>query len=399
MRGHVSAYDTKAGRRWRVIYDAPPDPLTGRRRQTSKRGFKTQRDAQKSLRAILDLVDDGTYQGPFTSTVAQYLTGWVEGLRVKPSTRANYRQSIDLHLVPIKAKDGRPRPGIGGIKLRALTAEHLDTLYRWLETEGRQDAKPLAIKTIRHVHTAVRKALADAVDRGYVPRNVADLAHPPTQKQARSRQALDGVWSAEQLRAFLAASKDHRLHAAFYLTAMTGMRRAEVLGLRWADIDLDAATVRIRWTLVQIAGEMIDQDSAKTDAGERTVALDPSTVAVLRDHRRRQLEDRMASGPAWQSDVDRVFADPIGRPVRPDLLLRHLQRVAALAGLPKINVHGLRHTYATVALRAGVDVEVVSKRLGHSDIAITLNIYRHVRDTDDQAAAALAATAILGEAQ
>lgn len=158
MKGHVSSYSTKSGRRWRVVYDGLPDPVTGRRRQTSKRGFKTQRDAQRMLRGILDQVDDGSYQAPHNGTCAECLAGWVEGIRVKPTTRSNYRQCIDLHLLPIRSKDGRTRPGIGGIKLRALTPDHLDRLYQWLEQQGRRDGKPLSPKSVRHVHTCIRKA-------------------------------------------------------------------------------------------------------------------------------------------------------------------------------------------------------------------------------------------------
>jgi integrase len=240
----------------------------------------------------------------------------------------------------------------------------------------------------------MRKALADAVDRGYVLRNVADLAHPPTQRAARSSSAKV-VWSPAQLRAFLTAAADDRLYAALLLLATTGMRRGEVAGLRWSTVDLDAATLTIRYTATMVGGLVIDQDSAKTDAGERTIALDPATVDALREHRRAQREDRLAVGELW-TESGRVFVDQLGRPVRPDVLLRRVRHHADAAGLPPVTVHQLRHSYATAALRAGVPVEVLSKRLGHASIAITLDTYRHVQEGEDQAAAALAAGAILG---
>lgn len=172
---------------------------------------------------------------PGVEQVAAYLKEWVGGIRVRPTTRANYETCINVHLVSTRARDGRNRPGIGGLKLQALRPEHLDRLYRYLEVEGKHTTdgpRRLAVKSIRHVHTAIRKALQDAVVRGYVPRNVADLAHPPTQRQARSRKAEDEVWTADQLRTFVTASREDGLHALFHLVCTTGMRRAELLGLR-----------------------------------------------------------------------------------------------------------------------------------------------------------------------
>ena len=328
---------------------------------------------------------------------------------MKPTTRSNYRTCIETHLIPVMARDGRSRPGIGGLRLQALTAEHLDELYRWLEREGKQVTKlnpktgrmdgggvPLAPKSVRHVHTTIRKALADAVVRGYVTRNVADLAQPPTQRQARSRKAVDDVWTKEQTRRFLEAAADDELAPLFHLALMTGMRRGELLGLRWSTVDLDEARLRVRWTVTQADGRPVEQDSTKTDAGERTIALDPGTVAVLRRHRQAQLEGRMMVGGAWEDEVGRVFTNPVGRLLVPKTVLTRLHRIAADAEVPPISIHGLRHTYATLALRTGMDVDVLSRRLGHADISITLSIYAHVRDADDQAAADVAAAAILG---
>lgn len=135
-----------------------------------------------------------------------------------------------------------------------------------------------------------------------------------------------------------------------------------------------------------VGGLVIDQDSAKTDAGERTIALDPTTVRALREHRRAQREDRLVAGDLW-TDSGRVFVEQFGAPLRPDVLLRRVRDHADAAELPPVTVHQLRHSHATAALRAGVPVEVLSKRLGHASVAITLDTYRHVQEGEDQAAA------------
>jgi integrase len=399
MSGHVGKYRTKAGTQlWRYTVELPPDEH-GRRRQRTRRGFRRKVDADRAMRAELHGVEQGTAVDRSTVTVAAYLREWVEGIRVRPTTKANYETCITVHLIPTTAKDGRSRPGIGGVQLQALRAEHLDRLYRYLEVEGKHTKdgpKPLAIKSIRHVHTTIRKALQDAVARGYVSRNVADLAHPPTQSQARSRMAVDAVWTTDQLRQFLAASAGDPMHALFHLACTTGMRRAELLGLRWADVDLDIPELRVRWTITEARGKVVEQDGAKTRAGERVIALDQATARALREHRAAQHQHRLLLGPAWADEVGRVFTNPIGRILVPGTILDRLHRIAAEAGLPRIGVHGLRHSYATAALRAGVDIDVVSKRLGHADVAITLNVYSHVRRSDDRAAAERAAAAILG---
>jgi integrase len=387
VKGNVDSYMTAAGKRWRIRYDLPPDPITGRRRATTKRGFTRERDAQRALREILVSVERGTYVEPSQAPLGAYLGRWLDGIRVRPTTLAQYRQCADVYVIP----------RLGGIPLHALTPEHLDGLYRQLERSGRRDGRGLAPKSVRHVHTMLRKALQDATQRGHVLRNVADLANPPTAKQARSTAPKDRVWTGEQLRMFLESVRDDRMHAAWHLLATTGMRRGELLGLRWSDVDLDARRLHVEQALTVVGGKPT-WTLVKTDRGSRVVALDQVTVAVLRAHRTTQLEERMVAGPVWHEDEHGplVFTRQDGGPVHPERLSDWFEQRCGSAGLPHIGVHGLRHSYITVALRAGVSPEVLSPRVGHADVAITLSIYAHVRREDDEAAAATAASAILG---
>lgn len=406
MSGYCKKYDTKAGKRWRVIYDGPPDPETGKRRQRQKRGFTRERDAQRFLRDQLAKVEDGTYVARSTQTLAEYLRDALDGMKLRDTARANYEGAARYVI-----------PRIGGVKLQALTPEHLDKLYRELERHGKRAGKcstagvtcrehgckperhaGLAPKSVRHVHTCLHRVLAEAVKRGHLPRNVASLANPPTQEQAKSKKAKDGVWTAEQLGTFLRHVASDRLYAAWVLVCTTGMRRAEILGLRWKDVDLKAGTLTIAQTVTVAGNKLVWQDQAKTKAGARTVALDPATVAALHEHRKRQPDEREAAA-TWCDDEHGplVFTDEHGAVFQPDRFLRTLRRHADACGLPRTDVHGLRHAYATAALHAGVNVEVLSARLGHASPSITLDVYSHVLDGDDAQAAATVATAIFGK--
>jgi integrase len=184
------------------------------------------------------------------------------------------------------------------------------------------------------------------------------------------------VWSPEQLRAFLDHVRGDRLYAAWLLLATTGRRRGEVAGLGWVDVDLDAGRVSPRRPRVVVNHEVLVSEP-KTAKGRRSIAIDPATAAALRDHRRWQLEDRLAVGPGWE-DAGLVFTWPDGWPLHPERFCKWFEQHARAAGLPKIRLHDVRHSYASAALAAGIPAKIVSERLGHANIAITMDTYSHV---------------------
>jgi integrase len=247
---------------------------------------------------------------------------------------------------------GRVEPHIGSVRLQQLTPARLNQLYGEL-------GESLAPSTVRVCHSILRRAFADAVKWNRLARNPADAASPP-----RSRSRSMRTWSAEELRRFIDHVRDDRLYAAWHTLAMTGLRRGELLGLTWDAVDLKTGRLAITRALVPAKGGP-ELTEPKTASGRRNVALDPGTVAALREHRKRQLEERLAWGSAYR-DCGFVFCREDGPPVWPADFSAAFKRHVKAAGLPVIRLHDLRHTHATLALEAGVHPKVVSERLGHA---------------------------------
>jgi len=377
--------DGRGRERWRVNYELPPHPETGRRRKSTKRGFPTRRAARAYEDEMRGRVSAGEIPAVGRpESLRTYLRAWYVGVGGKATTRAHYRDMCEWYIIPT----------LGGVPLEKLSAEQVDAVYRLLETQGGRRGQGLAPKTVRLVHVVLHRALSVAVERGHVRRNVASLAHPPSAKAAKSRNS-ERVWTPEQLRTWLAHIQGDRLFAVWRLIATTGLRRGEACGLHWQDVDLESGAVRVRWELTVVDGAPVWVDGAKTPAGERTVELDAETVSVLRTYHARLSQEKLTAGPAYH-DLDLVVCWEDGTLMHPDRLLRALYRHAKALDLPRIDVHGLRHSYATMALDDGVDHKVVQERLGHASAATTMDVYRHVSDAQHRAAAERIAKRITG---
>jgi integrase len=365
--------------------EAVRDPSTGKRRQAWHSGFKTRKDAEKGLSEILSRLDRGTYVQPSKLTVTEYLDDWLAAITasVRPSTWESYERNLRVHV----------KPRLGSTQLQGLTASMLNALYAELLLDGRsKQEKGLSPRTVRYIHTILRKALKDAVRWNHLARNVADSADPPKPRSGQARLAQ--TWTAPQLRRFLDHVKGDRLYPAYLLAATTGMRRGEIAGLRWQDIDFDTSRVAIRQTLIVI-GYQLRWSTPKTDRGRRNIAIDPATMDALRSHRAAQAAEKLVIGPDY-ADADLVFAGPSGTPTHPEALSAAFERHSKAAGLPRIRFHDLRHTHATLALQAGIHPKIVSERLGHADIALTLNTYSHAIPALEETAAAVVADLVLG---
>lgn len=380
MRGHIR----RRGKTWSVVVELGRDDR-GQRKQKWHSGYRTKREAERALVEILGRLERGTYVEPTRQDLAAYLREWLPAVRstVRPGTWNSYRTNMERHVIP----------RIGTVPLQRLGAEHLNGLYAELLESGRCDGRGgLSPRTVRYTHTILHRALRDAVRWGRLPRNVADLADAP-----RSKAPEMQTWHQEELKRFLDNVVTDRLYAAWLLLATTGLRRGELLGLRWQDVVLDTGRIVIRQSLMSVGGEL-NLSAPKTSKSRRGLSLDPTTTAVLRAHRGRQLQERLAWGPDYQ-DAGLVFCREDGAPVRPDSFSRRFQTLASAAGLPVIRVHDVRHTYASIALTAGTHPKVVADRLGHSTIGTTLDTYSHVvQSLEDQAAAQVAAVILGGPA-
>jgi integrase len=370
MRGHIR----QQGKTWYAIVNLGRDASTGKRKQKWHR-FSSRREAQAGLTEILSRLDRGTYVEQTKVTVAQFLDEWFTATSAtrRASTNATYRSVISAHLVP----------NIGEMRLQALMPATLNALYSTLLSTGKSGA------TVRYVHAVMRKALGDAQRWNMVARNAADAADPP---RVARRQIT--TWSAREVRSFLAHVAPDRLCAAYVLSATTGMRRGEVLGLRWRDVDLDAGRVSIAQTLVSIAGAAY-MSEPKTTRGRRMIALDATTTNALTRHRAAQMFERATAGR--YVDHDLVFVQEDGSPLSPAAFSDAFWHHVKAAKLPRIRLHDLRHTHATLALAAGVHPKVVSERLGHASVAFTLDTYSHAIPSMQETAAELVALHVFGE--
>ncbi len=332
---------------------------------------------------------DGTYKPASRQTFGGYLTEWLEGLEaavaggsLKASTRGFYQDVVVTHLIP----------HLGGTVLTALTTSDLNKLYASLLKTPKADGQPRSRTTVSAVHKTARKALEDAVRAGIIGKNQATYAKAPQPDHPEMR-----VWDADQLSTFAASVAGDRLAALWVLAMNTGLRRSELAGLRWVDVDLDATSVTVSETRVVVSYEVVT-GTPKSKRSARRIGLDPVTVAALRAHKARQAAERLAWGPGW-TDCGLVFVQEDGRPYHPQRLSQAFQVAARKAGLPRIRLHDLRHSHATAGLEAGVPLLMMSRRLGHSSLSITADTYSHVLPAADQEAADQIASYVASKAQ
>jgi integrase len=265
---------------------------------------------------------------------------WLPAVKstIRPSTYNSYLQHVECHIVP----------HIGTVKLAKLTGSRVNAPYAELAEKGRKDGESgLSPMTIHHVHACLHKACKDAVRWGRSPKNPLDAADPPRQKGDGTKEMK--TWDKKQLKEFLEAVANDRLAALWYTIAFTGMRRGEALGLRWSDVDLEKARLSVRRALIPINGAVVVSEP-KTAKGRRVIALDPSTIEVLKGQAARQLTEQDEWDAAW-IDSGLVFTAENGGPLDPDTISRYWRQAVKKSMLPAIRLHDLRHTHATSAFR------------------------------------------------
>ncbi len=325
---------------------------------------KTQAEALRKRAEAKRALEDGLSFDSREQTVGHYLERWLDGplkQTVWISTYEDYAWICRKHLIP----------EIGHIKLSRLTAEDLDYLY------AKKIASGLGPSTVDRIHSVIRVALGRAVKKRLIPFNVARDAEPPAKVKKEVK-----TLSKEDLAAFFAAAKGDRFEACFIMAALTGMRPGELLALKWPDLKLpedpsEPGEVRVRRSVSKTENGPVFRETTKTGKG-RVIHLLAEVVAALKEHRKRQLEERLQYAGLWQNH-DLVFPNTAGKPMdRDNLGQRHFKRLLKKANLPDVKLYALRHTFATLWLESGEHPKILQEILGHSSIMLTLDTYSHV---------------------
>ncbi|WP_062225700.1 tyrosine-type recombinase/integrase [Aureimonas frigidaquae] len=347
---------------WAIILDVP-DPENGRRRRKWHSFRGTKREAQSECARLITQLKHGGYTEPTKTTLAQFLDRWIEheASSVSPKTLERYAEIARKNIVPL----------IGSTTLAKLKTGEIDAAWTKALATGRRDGKGgLAPRTVHHMRRVLIKALNQAVVWEMIAKNPAALSKPP--KVERKAMSAYGAATTAQL---LDAVRGTRIYVPVLLAVMCGLRRGEIVAMRWANVDLEGRRLAVVETAEQTKGE-VRRKETKSGRG-RVIDLSASTVEELRKHRVAQAEEQLQLG-IRPDDNSFVVAQIDGKPLQPNSLTHEWTRILAKTALPRIRFHDLRHSHATQMLAAGIHPKVAQERLGHSTIAITLDIYSHV---------------------
>jgi integrase len=357
--------DARGPERWRLRWR-----VGGKRYSKSFHG--TKKAAQAEMRRLLKSVDDGAHVAPDKTTLAAYLQAWLSGSNdLSPKTLERYRQLAEQQIIP----------HLGTMPLQNLRPAQIQEWHATLLRSGGMRGRPLSARTVGHAHRVLHRALERALRLEMITRNAATVLRPP---KVESTEVA--ILSPEQITDLLARLDGHPMHPIVAFAIGTGMRRGEICALAWEAIDLDASMVRVERSLEETAGGLRFKPP-KTRHGRRTISIPANVVEILRAHRRRQAELRMALGLGRPALDDLVFPLLDGAPYPPDKLSRDWGNIVRGKKLPRIMFHSLRHAHASALIAAGLDVVTISRRLGHGSPAITLGVYAHAFGETDRAAA------------
>lgn len=350
------------------------DPKTGKLKRKTVYG-KTRKEVADKLAKILQELNQGVFVEPSEMTFGEWLDKWLVNYKkgqLKPSTYESYEMLINVHI----------KPALGNIPLAKLQPYMIQSFYNEKLESGRTDGKGgLSTRMVRYFHAVIRQALQQAVKEGLIARNVADSTNPPTIQNKQMRPLTE-----EELQRFFDVAREDRLFAAYVLAVTTGLRRGELLGLCWDCVDLEKGIITVKRQLLALKDGLSLEETTKSKSGRRSIYLTDDAVKELKAHRKRQLQEKLIMGKAY-NDNNLVFCKEDGSPLDPRSFTRHFQRLLEKSGLPKVRLHDLRHTHATLLLARGVHPKIVQERLGHSSITMTLDLYSHLIPSLQEAAA------------
>jgi integrase len=352
--------------RYQVTVDTGTNSQTGRRQQARRR-CPTERAARDALAQITDATVRGQFVSRSTLTVDQLCVDYIAG---RHKLRESSKAKLDYDLAPLRERYGQ-------LQVQRLTKAHIDALVRDLVAGGTQTAKgrqrkPWSADSVNKVIASVEQVLADAKAQGLIGRNVAELVN----RVSKPHKPFDTYTEAE-VQNLLAAISDERLSHAWEL-ALSGLRRGEIAGLRWSDIDLDAKTLSVVNNRVDAGGTAVENDP-KSQSSRRTLPLPDRLVSVLKAAKARQSRERLALG-AETGPWEYVVANEVGLAYHPQVLSRYWASVVKAAGVRHIKLHAARHTCATLMHLDGVPVAVIAAWIGHKDASLTMKLYAHSQD-------------------
>ena len=351
---------------------------SGKRRQQQTGGFRTKKEAEAAMSEALAGLHRGTYVAPTRQTLRQFLETWIVAAKSELAITAwtNYSNVLDRYVLPY----------LGGKLLTDLSPIDIKKWHGELLDHGRKDGQPLAVNSVKLAHRVLHRALADGVRWNIIPNNPASSVRLPKQPHREME-----VWTPQQAADFICKLGEDRLVPLWSLALDTGMRRGELAGLRWSDIDLPNAVLTVSQQRTTANYETVI--AAPKARSQRQLHLAPPTVNGLHCHRKRQLAEKSRLGPAW-TDSGYVFVDEAGHPLHPQRVTKLFGEAIKKTGAPKIRLHDLRHTMATTALAAGVHPKVVQEQLGHATISVTLDTYSHLPQAIRSESAAIIASAL-----
>lgn len=323
---------------------------------------KTRKEVAEKLAKAITQTKAGLPLAVESWTIERYAEHWIKdniSARLRPSTVSSYRETLRLHVLPI----------LGRTTLRALTPAQVRALLATKTAAG------LSPRSVRIVHGTLRSMLGEAVRDELVERNVAAVVRAPSVPQQEVQP-----WSTDEATTFLQATSQHRLHGLFAVGVALGLRKGELLALRWQDVDLDEGTIRVRQTVQRLPHVGLVYGPPKSLRSRRTIPLPAASSKALRRHRAAQAAEALAAGPAW-TDSGLVFTSTVGTVLEPRNLTRLFDGLIAEAGVRRIRFHDLRHTCASLLLAQNVSARVVMEVLGHSQLSMTTDLYSHVMPT------------------
>jgi integrase len=375
MTGHIRRRGKMS---WELKFDIGADPLTGKRRSRTQSFKGSKADAKLKLAALVTENARGDFVDASKTTISEFIERWIRDWalsHVSEKTLERYSELLRNHVAA----------NIGDIRVQKLRALHLNELYGML-LRGTATRRPIAPRTVGHVHRVLHRALGHGRRWGVVNQNVGELVTPP-RVPAIELEILDPI----EVQTVLRGLKGRSIYSICLTALATGMRRGELLALRWCDVDLQGAAIQVEQSLEQTRKYGLRFKSPKTKYGRRRITLPPSAVTELREHRKLQQESRLALGLGKAAADALVFPTWEFKPRSPNSLTKEWKEaVLRTPRVRPVTLHSLRHTHASHLIAAGLDVLAISRRLGHSSPTITLSIYGHLfPNADDRAASAI----------